>query len=146
MIFLKTVKFFLFIIFALFILSSCVAKENALLDLEENIAQPQNFSFETERSEYSNDVKTISYLITNTCDEEIVFTTEAFELQYKTDDGWKIVAFKEDMAFYELSTVLKPNESSKEEIQLDKYYNLPLSLGEYRIIKDSYTSNVFKVN
>lgn len=146
MIFLKKVKAILFIIFALLTLSSCVAKENDLLDSEENIAQPQNFSFKTEHTEYRNDVKTISYLIINTCDEEIVFTTEAFELQYKTDDGWKIVAFKEDVAFYELSTVLKPNETSKEEIQLEKYYNLPLSSGEYRIIKDSYTSNVFKVN
>lgn len=146
MIFLKTVKAFLFIIFTLLTLSSCVAKENALLDLEENIAQPQNFSFKTEHTEYNNDIKTISYIITNTCDEEIVFTTEAFELQYKTDDGWKVVAFKEDMAFYELSTVLKPNEISTEEIQLDQYYNLPLLSGEYRIIKDSYTSNVFVVN
>lgn len=146
MIFLKTVKVFLFVVFALFALSSCFAKENALLESQENITQPQNFSFETEHSEYSNDLKTISYLITNTCDREIVFTTEAFDLQYKTDDGWKVVAFKEDMAFYELSTVLKPNESSKEEIQLDKYYNLPLLSGEYRIIKDSYASNIFKIN
>lgn len=145
MIFLKTVKAFLFIIFTLLTLSSCVAKDNALLDLEENIAQPQKFSFKTEHTEYNNDVKTISYIITNNCDEEIVFTTEAFELQYKTDDGWKVVAFKKDMAFYELSTVLKPNESSTEEIQLDQYYNLPLLSGEYRIIKDSYTSNVFEV-
>lgn len=145
-IFLKTVKAFLFIIFTLLTLSSCVAKDNALLDLEENIAQPQKFSFKTEHTEYNNDVKTISYIITNNCDEEIVFTTEAFELQYKTNDGWKVVAFKKDMAFYELSTVLKPNESSTDEIQLDQYYNLPLLSGEYRIIKDSYTSNVFEVN
>lgn len=127
-------------------LLSCATKKNDLSDSEENIAQPQNFSFKTEHTEYNNDVKIISYLITNICDEEIAFTTEAFELQYKTEDRWKTVAFKEDTAFYELATVLKPNEISKEEIQPDKYYNLPLLSGEYRIIKDSYTSNVFKVN
>ncbi len=142
----KSVKTFLFIIFTLLILSSCGANENALLDLERDIAQPQNFSFETERTEYGNDVKAISYLITDTSNEEVTFATEAFELQYKTDDGWKIVAFKKDTEFNELATVLKPGESAKGEIQLEKYYNLPLSSGEYRIVKELYASNVFKVN
>lgn len=142
---LKTVKTFSVIVLLLFTLSSCTPKGNALLDLEDNILQPQKFSFETEYPEYSSDVKTISYIITNISDEVISVSTEMFELQYKTDDGWKVVAFKEETGFTLLAIILKPNESTKVEIQLDQYYNLPLTSGEYRLIKNSYASTVFKV-
>lgn len=142
----KKIKSFLSIVFALLILSSCAEKQNALLDLDKEIIQSENFSFETEYNEYSNDVKTISYTITNICDEQLGFSTYEFELQYKTDEGWKEVAFKKDMSFFALATILNPGETIKDEIQLDEYYYLPLTPGEYRIVKDSFVSNVFKVN
>lgn len=144
--FLKKIKSFLSIVFALLILSSCAEKQNALLDLEKEITQSENFSFETECTEYSNDVKTISYTVTNTCDEQLGFSTYEFELQYKTNNGWKEVAFKKDTSFFSLATILNPSETIKDEIQLDEYYYLPLTPGEYRIVKDSFVSNVFKIN
>ena len=127
------------------VLCSCTSKDNKLLDLDCKVKEPKNFTFITERTEYYGDIKTISYSITNISTEEIGIGTE-FELHYKTDDGWKVVAFKKDMFFYDLAWILNPGESKIYQLELEEYYNLPLKPGEYRIVKDGYTSNVFKVN
>ena len=133
------------IVLIICVLCSCTSKDNKLLDLDYETKEPKDFTFITEQTKYNDDIKTISYSISNISSKEIGIGTE-FELHYKTDDGWKVVAFKKDVDFYDFAWIIKPEEDKIYQLKFEEYYNLPLKLGEYRIVKDGYTSNIFIID
>ncbi len=125
----------------------CNAKENKLTDLNEELYyEPKGMSFTTEKTEYSTDVKEISYTIVNTSSEEhCVSGDQHFELHYKTENGWKMVNYNRDVMFNAIALILKSGEQVKHTLNLEEYYNLPLQAGEYRITDECMISNTFTI-
>ena len=143
----KTVRKILTILIVLIIcfLCSCASKDNILFDLDYETKEPKDFTFITEQTKYNHDIKTISYSISNISSEEMGIGPE-FELHYKTDDGWKVVAFKKDIYFDDFAWIIEPGEDKIYQLEFEEYYNLPLEPGEYRLVKDGYASNVFIID
>ncbi|MDO4608006.1 MAG: hypothetical protein Q4B40_02300 [Clostridia bacterium] len=144
----KKLLTFLLCISLIFALCACGSKTNKLDDINESLYYEQKgITFITEKTEYSTDVKEISYTITNiSTGEECISGDQHFELHYKTENGWKMVCHNKDVTFNALARVLQPNESVTQTINLEEYFYLPLQSGEYRIT-DSYSlSNVFKIS
>lgn len=142
----KILTFSLVLLLMTFIVG-CSTKENKLMDLNEEIYyEPKGMSFTTEKTEYSTDVKEISYTIVNISSEEkCVSGDQDFELHYKTENGWKMVKYNKNVAFNALARILKPNEQVSYTLDLEEYYNLPLQAGEYRITDEYMVSNTFKI-
>ena len=133
------------VITMLLLLSACGG--NRLVDINDELYyEDKDLSFTTEKAEYSTDVKEIKYTITNVSSGEgVVSGDQHFELQYKTDDGWKMVCYKKDVAFNDFALILKPNQSVNYTIDLEEYYNLPLKAGEYRLTDEYLVSKTFKI-
>ncbi len=133
----------------LFLISTvgCSAKENKLTDLKEELYYTsKGLSFATEKTEYSIDVKEISYTIINTSSgEQSISGDQYFELHYKTENGWKMVNYNKEVMFNDLARILKPNEQVSYTLDLEEYYNLPLQAGEYRITVEYMVSNTFTI-
>ncbi len=142
----KILAFSLGLLLITFIIG-CSTKENKLIDLNEKLYYaPNGMSFTTEKTEYSTDVKEISYTIINTSSEErCVSGDQHFELHYKTENGWKMVNYNKDTIFNAVALILKPNEQVSHTLELEEYYNLPLQVGEYRITDEYMVSNTFKI-
>lgn len=136
--------FSIFVMLLICLLCPCGAQGNKLFDLSDEVYAPKGFTFKTDKAHYDRDVKEITLCITNTGDGEMAIG-ESFELHYKADGAWKKVGFKRDTAFNELAWIIPPVESHEATVKLDEYYNLPLKTGEYRIVKDGFTSNTFEV-
>ncbi len=144
----KKLLAFLLCILLIFTLSACGSKTNKLDNINESLYYEQKgITFVTEKTEYSTDVKEITYTITNiSTGEQCISGDRHFELHYKTESGWKIVCYNKDVMFKDIARVLQPNESVTQTINLEEYFYLPLQSGEYRIT-DSYSlSNVFTVS
>ncbi len=140
----KILAFSLGLLLMTFIIG-CSTKENKLIDLNEKLYYaPNGISFTTEKTEYSTDVKEISYTIVNTSSgEKGISGDQHFELHYKTEKGWKMVNYNRDVMFNDLARILKPNEQVSYTLELEEYYNLPLQAGEYRITDEYMVSNTF---
>ncbi len=94
----------------------------------------------TEFSTYSPDVKVINLIITNQGESESGYEAYEFSLHRKENGEWKRIDFKPDENgsspnFPALAGVLNPGESVTKKIELEKYFDLPLQPGEYKIVK-----------
>lgn len=134
------------LVLTLLTLCSC-AEKNDLLDLESDVSEPTSFSFKTEYTEYDSDVEVISYTIENISSEMVGINPHAFSLHYKCDGEWKLVAFDvdDDFYIYDILFGVEPDKPFESEIELTEYFNLPLESGEYRIVIEGFTSNVFTI-
>ncbi len=95
----------------------------------------------TELAEYSRKTTKISVIITNNNENDLYFYSPViFSLERKSGKEWKKVKFKSDNSFILFSGVLLPNESTTCDIELSKYFRLPLRKGLYRIIKDELSA------
>ncbi len=94
----------------------------------------------TEFSAYSPAVKVINLIITNHGENESGYEAYEFSLHRKENGEWKRIDFKLDENgsapnFPALAGVLSPGESVTKKIELEKYFDLPLQPGEYKIVK-----------
>ena len=94
----------------------------------------------TEFSAYSPDVKVINLIITNQGESESGYEAYEFSLHRKENGEWKRIDFKPDENgsapnFPALAGVLNPGETVTKKIELEKYFDLPLQPGEYKIVK-----------
>ena len=136
---------FLFSVLLVLTFTACSAKGNTLVDFNGTVVQPTDFTFETEYTVYDAATETIVYSITNISEQEISYGTYVFDLQYRTEDGWKSLQHRDGVYIPYLATVLPPGQTDRCEFRIEDYYYAPLEAGEYRIVKDNYTSNVFSV-
>lgn len=79
--------------------------------------------------------QSITLILENKTDKEIAYGKE-FSLEKEQDGQWYKVPFKEEVAFIEIAMLLKPYESSEEEINLSYFKNL--QPGKYRVVKTIY--------
>ena len=140
--------FYFFLFICVFSFSACSSRKNKLIVLNEELYyELKSLSFATEKSEYSTDVKEISYTISNIGSEESAISGDQhFELHYKTDDGWKMVNYKKDVCFNAIARILKPGETVNYTLDLEEYYYLPLPAGEYRLTDEYLVSKSFKIS
>lgn len=94
----------------------------------------------TEFSAYSPDVKVINLIIANQGENESGYEAYEFSLHRKENGEWKRIDFKPDENgsapnFPALAGVLDPGETVTKKIELEKYFDLPLQPGEYKIVK-----------
>ena len=139
---------FLFIVSIFLTFASCRDNPNNNLTSIPNysgeFAIDENLSFRTEKNIYSKKNTIIKYTITNIGTMENEIPVEEFQL-HKYDDGkWKFVTFKY-AEFNFLLQVLSPNESTDGEICLEKFFDLPLDIGKYRLVIGQAVSNTFEV-
>ena len=94
----------------------------------------------TEFSTYSPDVKVINLIITNQGENESGYEAYEFSLHRKENGEWKRIDLRPDENgsapnFPALAGVLNPGETVTKKIELEKYFDLPLQPGEYKIVK-----------
>ncbi len=134
--------------FAILFVSACSENPNKLYDIEHEITSAPDLKCVTEKQEYSADDKVIRYTITNIGEQDawINSSDECFALHKLVDGKWKLVDEKVDHFWTEMAQQLPPKSVETREINLYKYFNLPLEKGEYRIVIENVVSNTFKVS
>ncbi|MBQ4119408.1 MAG: membrane lipoprotein lipid attachment site-containing protein [Clostridia bacterium] len=138
-----------FIIVILLLLTSCAQNKNPLFDIEEDYYHSStDLNITTEKENYSSNDTVIHYTITNVSDQEnaIAGDSHCFTLQKLVDGKWQRVGTKEEHAWNSIALILPPNESSTRQIELEKYFHLPLEKGTYRIAVEHLLSNTFEIS
>ncbi len=123
-------------------------KINKLFDInKEHYYKSGNLKFSFEKERLAADEKVIRYCITNIGEKEnaIAGDSECFELQKLVDGEWKAVGTKIDHYWTEPALILPPDAVEEREIDLEKYFFLPLDKGEYRISVEYLVSHSFEV-
>ena len=132
----------------LLLLSACSEGNNPIYDFDGEINAYSEIKIVTEKEKYTADDTIIRYTITNTgaFDAWINSDHGCFTLHKKVDGVWKCVGTKVDQFWTDLALGLPAEESETREINLDKYFYLPLESGEYRIVVEDIASNTFEVS
>ena len=132
------------------VLSACSAKINKLYDIEYQISEPpyEHMTVVTEKEKYSTEDTIIKYFITNISKEEtwINSDSQCFSLHKLVGDEWKYVGTKNDHSWTLAALLLPPGKTETREINLEKYYHLPLQKGVYRIYIETEVSNTFEIS
>lgn len=135
---------------ALLLLSACSAKTNKLYDIKYQISEPpyEYMTVVTEKEKYSTEDTVIEYSITNTSDKKIGICedSQCFVLHKLENGEWKYVGTKIEHEWGYSALILSPNQTETREINLEKYYHLPLEKGVYRIYIDTEVSNTFEIS
>lgn len=120
---------------------------NELFDITTEPGISDDIEIKTEKEKYSSDDKVIKYSIKNTSNFErsIAGDDECFSLQMLDVGEWKRVGTKVDHNWNSLGQVLDPMRTEYREIDLEKYFNLPLEKGIYRVVVEGIASNIFEV-
>lgn len=121
-------------IFAIF-LTGCTNKENSY-ELAPEYGIMEDIYLTAESSEYGRDVKEIVCLLENKSDELFGYG-EKFALEKNVGGVWRTVPYKDWAEFVLYAILLQPSESTTHTFYLDKYYELPLTDGLYRIRLDT---------
>lgn len=123
-------------------------KPNKLFDITTEPYSSETLKIVTEKETYSIGDKIIKYSITNTSDFEqsIAGDDDCFSLQILVDGEWKRVGTKIEHNWNSLGQILNPNQTEQREIDLEKYFNLPLEMGTYRITVENLVSNTFEIS
>lgn len=135
------------LLLSILILTSCSQNSNPLYDFTEEIYSLSDLHCATEKQNYSSDDTEIFYTITNIGSEErcIAGDSECFTLQKSVDGKWKRVGTKTEHSWNCLALILEPNQTQERKISLEKYFNLPLEKGIYRISVEGIVSNSFEI-
>ncbi len=135
-----------FIVIMLITLSAC--SRNKLFDINYETYSSNELNFVTEKESYSSDDTVIRYSITNVSENEsaIAGDRNCFSLHKLVDGEWKQVAPKIDYGCTYEALILYPNQTETREIDLEKYYHLPLEKGTYRIAMESKVSKPFEIS
>lgn len=135
----------LFVLMILITLSAC--SQNKLFNINYETYSSDHFKFVTEKESYSSEDTVIRYTITNISDEETTVNSDAncFELHRLVNGEWKRVGTKIDHGCTYESLILEPNQTETREIDLEKYYHLPLEKGKYRICIETLVSDTFEI-
>ena len=106
---------------------------------ESSTAQGKTAIIKTEKQVYTTDVKTIVFQIYNNDTEECSFATDGYKLEIKKGNKWAEVPYKKNIVIVieYLAIILRPSESWKTKLDLEKLYDLPLEKGIYRIGNES---------
>lgn len=123
-------------------------KSNELFEITNEPQPSENIKVETEKDKYSADDNVIKYSITNTSDFEqsIAGDDDCFSLQILVDGEWKRLGTKKEHYWNSLAQILNPSQTVQREIDLDEYFNSPLSKGTYRIAVEELVSNTFEIS
>lgn len=134
-----------FVLMILITLSAC--SQNKLFDINYQTYSSDNFKFVTEKGSYSLDDTVIRYSIKNISDQETTVNSDAncFELHRLVDGEWKRVGTKIDHGWTLEALILEPNQMETREIDLEKYYHLPLEKGKYQICIEALVSDTFEI-
>ena len=137
----------IFVVMLLLVLSSC-APNNKLFDINQEYLYSGNYKFLTEKESYSATDTVIRYSITNIGDNDLSIAGDdhCFTLQKLVDGEWKRVGTKEEHAWNSLALILPPDETETRQIELEKYFHLPLEKGTYRIAVEHLLSNTFEIS
>lgn len=121
---------------------------NSLFDISYEPYSLDTLKFITEKEIYSSSDTVIRYSITNVDDEEhsIAGDDDCFSLHMLVDGEWKRVGTKIEHNWNSLGEILDPNQTEEREIDLEKYFYLPLEKGTYRIAMDSLVSETFEIS
>lgn len=135
----------LFVLMILITLSAC--SQNKLFNINYETYSSDNFKFVTEKESYSSEDTVIRYTITNISNEETTVNSDAncFELHRLVNGEWKRVGTKIDHGWTEEALILEPNQMETREIDLEKYYHLPLEKGKYQICIEALVSDTFEI-
>lgn len=138
----------IFALMILLVLSGCSQSSNKLFDINNELYSSEKLKFITEKESYSSKDTIIRYSITNVDDEDhsIAGDDNCFELHKLVDGEWKRVGTKNEHYWNALGQILKPNQTEEREIDLEKYFHLPLEKGEYRISVEYLVSNTFEIS
>lgn len=122
--------------------------KNELFDINYEPYSLDTLKFVTEKEIYSSDDTVIRYSITNIDDEEhsIAGDDDCFSLHMMVAGEWKRVGTKIEHNWNSLGKILNPNQTEEREINLEKYFYLPLEKGTYRISVDNLVSNTFEIS
>lgn len=129
------VQFAAILLAALLLLTGCVNREDSYEPAPE-YGIMENIYLTAESAEYGRDVKEIVCLLENKS-EELFGYGEKFALEKNVGGVWRTVPYKDWSEFTLIATMLPPSESTTHTFDLDKYYELPLSDGLYRIRLDT---------
>lgn len=123
-------------------------ENNELFDITTEPYSSETLQIVTEKETYSREDKVIKYSITNTDDKEhgIAGDSDCFFLHKFVDGEWKRVGTKNEHKWNSLGQILNPNQTEQREINLEKYFNLPLGKGTYRIAVENLVSNIFEIS
>lgn len=126
------------IFLAMTLLTGCGEPSHSYYSLEDSEYKTADFlELEMECSEYERDVKEITYSLANSSDKTFWFGY-SFDLHRFDDDSgeWKGVAFEKEHFFYAVAIGVNSSKPYTDTIDLEEMYNLPLSPGRYRLVKD----------
>ena len=130
-----------------FTLSGCA--KNKLYDINYQVYEPpyKNVTILTEKEKYSTEDTVIRYSITNISNENVCVNSdeECFILNKLVDGQWKNVGAKIEYEWTMEALFLPPGETETREIDLEKYYHLPLEKGFYRIYLEAEVTNTFEI-
>lgn len=123
-------------------------KSNELLDISTEPYSSATLKIVTEKKIYSIQDKVIKYSITNIDDEEhcVAADDDCFSLHMLVDGEWKRVGTKIEQNWNALAKILNPTQTEHREIDLEKYFNLPLEKGTYRLAVEHLVSNAFEIS
>lgn len=129
---------FVLIFLAMMLLTGCGEPSHSYYSLEDSGYDTADFlELEMECSEYERDVKEITFSLANSSDKTFWFGYD-FDLHRFDDDSgeWKGVAFEKEHFFYAVAIGVNSSKPYTYTIDLEEMYNLPLSPGRYRLVKD----------
>ncbi|MBO7218026.1 MAG: hypothetical protein J6V50_04925 [Clostridia bacterium] len=104
-----------------------------------------NLEIKTEFESYDKNTKKIKYTITNVTNQEQCFGVYEY-LAKKVDGQWQLVEPKGGSAWDDLGWIIDSGKTYTQTFDLENYYRLPLSPGEYKLVLlDEAESNIFVV-
>ena len=84
---------------------------------------------------YGKDTEEIKYEVINDSDEELYYGA-AFHLEQYVNNKWKVYPMtKEHVGFDDMAYIIPRHSTIGETISLGEYYQLPMKIGKYRLVK-----------
>lgn len=115
-------------------LTSCAKKNEAPVRYEDsNVKVSEYITAQTEFSEYDGDVKKIKVTFTNSHSKDGGAEGHVFNLLKQEGDKWRIISDKSGSNYPADAIIIPANGMATNVYDLEKYYDLPLSSGVYRI-------------
>ena len=105
----------------------------------------ENFVFATEFEQYSGDIKTINYYVTNVSYETIAVGSGGVYLLIYKDNKWQFVDGKKEISIQFVGAILEPGDTITGTLNVEEYFYLPLESGTYCLYDFEYISKPFQI-
>ncbi|MDR0964302.1 MAG: hypothetical protein LBM60_06775 [Clostridium sp.] len=104
-------------------------------------------SMVTEFTDYPTDVRDIKVFIFNQDAYNFYYDVDAFTLEYYDNEQWVQVAFSEGGDYgNDLAGIIYPGNSANFKADIENRFDLPLTPGKYRIVKNQLTAEFSVTN